>query len=172
MEVGAEKPKHPFVDSRKSALMALALQLKASNPRHTGKQSGEAGAAALRKFLESCQFSAKTRADLDTEKEWKIRRVALPSALPCPALLAECAEPAPTSAPRSRASACSSTHCCVWVELHASVELEACARRSGCLTSLSLSCVANNRVRYAELESIREQTASPLEFIQGYAKQL
>ena len=43
---------------------------------------------------------------------------------------------------------------------------------SGCLTSLSVSCVTNNRVRYAELESIREQTASPLEFIQGYAKQL
>ena len=70
-KVGVMKPKYPLLDSARSGLIALALELRATNPRLKEEAVGKVGdKVALyterkEKFAEACKFVEHARAELE-----------------------------------------------------------------------------------------------------------
>ena len=60
-KIGVDKPKFPLLDSTSSALLALALQLRATNPN--GGTAAEK--AKLAQFEDECQFVTRALDDME-----------------------------------------------------------------------------------------------------------
>ena len=78
-KVGVMKPKYPLLDSARSGLIALALELRAANPRLAEEPVGPVGdkvalyAERKAKFAEACKFVEHARAELEEGADWKIK---------------------------------------------------------------------------------------------------
>ena len=57
VKIGTAKPKFPLLDAPRSALLALALELRAANPRTNGTELGPAYVERKTKYAEACQVS-------------------------------------------------------------------------------------------------------------------
>ena len=67
-KIGVDKPKLPLLDPTSSALLALALQLRATNPNGS-KQAADK--EKLAGFEEQCQFVPRALADMAGGMEWR-----------------------------------------------------------------------------------------------------
>lgn len=67
-QVGTAKPKFPLLDAPRSALLALALELRAANPRTSQRRDGAAMAQQYtdrrERYTEQCKFVEHARAEV------------------------------------------------------------------------------------------------------------
>ena len=68
VQVGTAKPKFPLLDAPRSALIALALELRAANPRTLERRDGETRAQQYAerraRYAEQCKFVEHARAEV------------------------------------------------------------------------------------------------------------